>query len=128
MGIPLWSGQDGPHKRVGGQHRGFTLPALLWLQGDTYVTEDVESLRKTVRDLLAKLQEAEQQHQADRVAFEVRCGLWGEGAPGVGLLGAGTGDFLHLDFMSFWLVPPTGKGWAWRPGPLLPAFPSPECL
>ncbi|KAK1329046.1 hypothetical protein QTO34_011217 [Cnephaeus nilssonii] len=30
-----------------------------------------ESLRKTVRDLLAKLQEAEQQHQADRVAFEV---------------------------------------------------------
>ncbi|XP_036198439.1 tuftelin isoform X5 [Myotis myotis] len=38
---------------------------------DTYMSEDVESLRKTVRDLLAKLQEAEQQHQADRVAFEV---------------------------------------------------------
>ncbi|EPQ16662.1 Tuftelin [Myotis brandtii] len=38
---------------------------------DTYMNEDVESLRKTVRDLLAKLQEAEQQHQADRVAFEV---------------------------------------------------------
>ncbi|XP_059530237.1 tuftelin isoform X4 [Myotis daubentonii] len=37
---------------------------------DTYMSEDVESLRKTVRDLLAKLQEAEQQHQADRVAFE----------------------------------------------------------
>lgn len=89
MGIPLWSGQDGPHKRVGGQHRGFTLPALLWLQGDTYVTEDVESLRKTVRDLLAKLQEAEQQHQADRVAFEVRCGLWGEGAPGDWAAGCG---------------------------------------
>lgn len=38
---------------------------------DTYVNEDVESLRKTVKDLLAKLQEAERQHQSDRVAFEV---------------------------------------------------------
>ncbi|XP_048213168.1 tuftelin isoform X2 [Perognathus longimembris pacificus] len=38
---------------------------------DTYETEDVESLRKTVQDLLAKLQEAERQHQSDRVAFEV---------------------------------------------------------
>ncbi|XP_054567525.1 tuftelin isoform X4 [Eptesicus fuscus] len=41
------------------------------IQVDTYMNEDAESLRKTVRDLLAKLQEAEQQHQADRVAFEV---------------------------------------------------------
>uniref|UniRef100_A0A8C8YLB8 Tuftelin 1 n=1 Tax=Prolemur simus TaxID=1328070 RepID=A0A8C8YLB8_PROSS len=31
---------------------------------------DVESLRKTVQDLLTKLQEAERQHQLDRVAFE----------------------------------------------------------
>ncbi|XP_047421164.1 tuftelin isoform X2 [Sciurus carolinensis] len=38
---------------------------------DTYVNEDVESLRRTVQDLLAKLQEAERQHQSDRVAFEV---------------------------------------------------------
>ncbi|XP_012870853.1 PREDICTED: tuftelin isoform X1 [Dipodomys ordii] len=37
----------------------------------TYEMEDVESLRKTVQDLLAKLQEAERQHQSDRVAFEV---------------------------------------------------------
>nr|XP_012318140.1 tuftelin isoform X2 [Aotus nancymaae] len=38
---------------------------------DICVNEDVESLRKTVKDLLAKLQEAERQHQSDRVAFEV---------------------------------------------------------
>ncbi|XP_007975383.2 tuftelin isoform X4 [Chlorocebus sabaeus] len=38
---------------------------------DTCTNEDVESLRKTVQDLLAKLQEAERQHQSDRVAFEV---------------------------------------------------------
>ncbi|CAK6439276.1 unnamed protein product [Pipistrellus nathusii] len=38
---------------------------------DTYMNEDAESLRKTVRDLLAKMQKAEQRHQADRVAFEV---------------------------------------------------------
>lgn len=31
---------------------------------------DAESLRRTVRDLLAKLQEAERQQQSDRVAFE----------------------------------------------------------
>uniref|UniRef100_A0A8C8YU51 Tuftelin 1 n=1 Tax=Prolemur simus TaxID=1328070 RepID=A0A8C8YU51_PROSS len=37
---------------------------------DTYINEDVESLRKTVQDLLTKLQEAERQHQLDRVAFE----------------------------------------------------------
>ncbi|XP_051013634.1 tuftelin [Acomys russatus] len=37
----------------------------------TSMSEDVESLKKTVQDLLAKLQEAEQRHQADRVAFEV---------------------------------------------------------
>uniref|UniRef100_A0A2K6FC08 Tuftelin 1 n=1 Tax=Propithecus coquereli TaxID=379532 RepID=A0A2K6FC08_PROCO len=42
------------------------------IQVDTYVNEDVESLRKTVQDLLAKLQEAERQHQLDRVAFEVK--------------------------------------------------------
>uniref|UniRef100_A0A671EWE0 Tuftelin 1 n=1 Tax=Rhinolophus ferrumequinum TaxID=59479 RepID=A0A671EWE0_RHIFE len=38
---------------------------------DTCVNEDAESLRKTVRDLLAKLREADWQHQSDRVAFEV---------------------------------------------------------
>ncbi|XP_045151653.1 tuftelin isoform X2 [Echinops telfairi] len=38
---------------------------------DSYMSEDAESLRRTVRELLAKLQEAEQQHQSDRVAFEV---------------------------------------------------------
>ncbi|XP_053526676.1 tuftelin isoform X4 [Artibeus jamaicensis] len=38
---------------------------------DIYVSEDVDSLRKTVRDLLAKLQEAERQHQSERVGFEV---------------------------------------------------------
>ncbi|XP_058571736.1 tuftelin isoform X4 [Neofelis nebulosa] len=40
-------------------------------KADTYINEDVKSLRKTVRDLLVKLQEAERQHQSDRVAFEV---------------------------------------------------------
>ncbi|KAM5256127.1 tuftelin isoform 2-T2 [Ctenodactylus gundi] len=38
---------------------------------DTFVNEDIGSLRKTVQDLLAKLQQAERQHQSDRVAFEV---------------------------------------------------------
>ncbi|XP_004451789.1 tuftelin isoform X4 [Dasypus novemcinctus] len=38
---------------------------------DTSMNDDAESLRKTVRDLMAKLQEAEQQHQSDRVAFEM---------------------------------------------------------
>ncbi|XP_057166257.1 tuftelin isoform X5 [Ursus arctos] len=38
---------------------------------DTYINEDAESLRKTVQDLLVKLQEAERQHQSDRAAFEV---------------------------------------------------------
>lgn len=38
---------------------------------DIYVSEDIDSLRKTVRDLLAKLQEAERQHQSERVGFEV---------------------------------------------------------
>uniref|UniRef100_A0A2K6TJM8 Tuftelin 1 n=1 Tax=Saimiri boliviensis boliviensis TaxID=39432 RepID=A0A2K6TJM8_SAIBB len=38
---------------------------------DICINEDVESLRKTVKDLLAKLQEAERQHQSDRAAFEV---------------------------------------------------------
>uniref|UniRef100_G1L169 Tuftelin 1 n=2 Tax=Ailuropoda melanoleuca TaxID=9646 RepID=G1L169_AILME len=38
---------------------------------DTYVNEDAESLRRTVRDLLVKLREAERQHQSDRAAFEV---------------------------------------------------------
>ncbi|KAM5161665.1 tuftelin isoform 1-T1 [Callospermophilus lateralis] len=41
------------------------------LEVDTYVHEDVESLRRTVQELLAKLQEAERQHQSDRAAFEV---------------------------------------------------------
>uniref|UniRef100_H0WRH5 Tuftelin 1 n=1 Tax=Otolemur garnettii TaxID=30611 RepID=H0WRH5_OTOGA len=40
------------------------------LEVDTY-TNDVENLRKTAKDLLAKLQETERQHQSDRVAFEV---------------------------------------------------------
>nr|AAA30797.1 tuftelin [Bos taurus] len=38
---------------------------------DTHINEDVESLRKTVQDLLVKLQEAEQQHQSDCSAFKV---------------------------------------------------------
>ncbi|XP_027830716.1 tuftelin isoform X4 [Ovis aries] len=38
---------------------------------DAYINEDVESLRKTVQDLLAKLQEAERQHQSDCSAFKV---------------------------------------------------------
>nr|ACA57939.1 tuftelin 1 (predicted) [Plecturocebus moloch] len=38
---------------------------------DIGINEDVESLRKSVKDLLAKLQEAERRHQSDRVAFEV---------------------------------------------------------
>ncbi|XP_026953401.1 tuftelin isoform X1 [Sagmatias obliquidens] len=38
---------------------------------DTYLDEDAESLRRTVQDLLVKLQEAERQHQSDRVDFEV---------------------------------------------------------
>ncbi|XP_037681911.1 tuftelin isoform X1 [Choloepus didactylus] len=39
---------------------------------DTYVNQDAESLRKTVQDLSVKLQEAERQHQSDRVAFEMK--------------------------------------------------------
>lgn len=38
---------------------------------DPSVSEDVESLKKRVQELLAKLREAEQRHQSDRVAFEV---------------------------------------------------------
>ncbi|XP_021121607.1 tuftelin isoform X2 [Heterocephalus glaber] len=38
---------------------------------ETFIHDDVESLRKTVWDLLAKLQEAERQHQSDHAAFEV---------------------------------------------------------
>ncbi|XP_016046992.1 tuftelin isoform X2 [Erinaceus europaeus] len=41
------------------------------IQTDIHLNEDVESLRKTVQDLLAKLQEAERKHQSERVAFEV---------------------------------------------------------
>ncbi|XP_007530721.1 tuftelin isoform X1 [Erinaceus europaeus] len=41
------------------------------LETDIHLNEDVESLRKTVQDLLAKLQEAERKHQSERVAFEV---------------------------------------------------------
>ncbi|XP_077012119.1 tuftelin [Tamandua tetradactyla] len=37
---------------------------------NTCVDEDAENLRKTVQDLTAKLQEAEWQHQSDRLAFE----------------------------------------------------------
>ena len=59
---------------------------------DTCINEDVESLRKTVQDLLARLQEAERQHQSDRVAFEVRFGIWGEGALRDGLLNTGASD------------------------------------
>lgn len=70
---------------------------------DACVTEDAESLRKTVRDLLSKLREAEWQHQSDRVAFEVRCGIWGENAPKVGLLDTGTSHLLGMDFLSFWM-------------------------
>lgn len=38
---------------------------------DPFAHEDVESLRKSMQDLLAKFQEAERKHQSDRVAFEV---------------------------------------------------------
>ncbi|XP_055258575.1 tuftelin isoform X1 [Moschus berezovskii] len=38
---------------------------------DTYINEDVENLRKTVQDLLVKLQEAERQHQSDCSSFKV---------------------------------------------------------
>ncbi|XP_006055186.3 tuftelin isoform X3 [Bubalus bubalis] len=38
---------------------------------DTHINEDVESLRKTIQDLLVKLQEAERQHQSDCSAFKV---------------------------------------------------------
>ncbi|EPY79606.1 tuftelin isoform 2 [Camelus ferus] len=41
------------------------------IQVDTCINGDVESLRKTVQDLLVKLQEAEQQRQSDRAGFEV---------------------------------------------------------
>ncbi|XP_015358404.1 tuftelin isoform X2 [Marmota marmota marmota] len=40
-------------------------------QVDTSANEDVDSWRRTVQELLAKLQEAERQHQSDRAAFEV---------------------------------------------------------
>uniref|UniRef100_A0A8C5KFZ9 Tuftelin 1 n=1 Tax=Jaculus jaculus TaxID=51337 RepID=A0A8C5KFZ9_JACJA len=38
---------------------------------DPCVNEDVQGLRRTVQDLLAKLQEAERRRQSDRVTFEV---------------------------------------------------------
>uniref|UniRef100_A0A8C6GAX2 Tuftelin 1 n=1 Tax=Mus spicilegus TaxID=10103 RepID=A0A8C6GAX2_MUSSI len=38
---------------------------------DPSMSEDVESLKKTVQELLVKLREAERRHQSDRVAFEV---------------------------------------------------------
>jgi hypothetical protein len=92
---------------------------------DTYINEDVESLRKTVQDLLAKLQEAERQHQSDRVTFEVRFGIWGEGAPRDGLLDAGANDFLDMDFMFSWPSATNWKSKTLRPGILLSAFPFP---
>ena len=39
------------------------------------MSEDVESLKKTVQELLVKLREAERRYQSDRVAFEVRFGI-----------------------------------------------------
>lgn len=86
------------------QRQWLHLPSLLHqLQADTYANEDAESLRQTVRDLLAKLQEAERQHQSDRVAFEVRFEMEGAGAPRDGRLDAGAKDFLDMEFMCFWL-------------------------
>ncbi|XP_005414627.1 PREDICTED: tuftelin isoform X2 [Chinchilla lanigera] len=38
---------------------------------ETFINDDVESLRKTVQNLRAKLREAERQQQSDRAAFEV---------------------------------------------------------
>lgn len=74
----------GGEVRVGGnlllpshKHGGLPSAPLLWLQVDSYAEGDAESLRGTVRDLLAKLQEAERQHQSDRVAFEVSREMWG---------------------------------------------------
>lgn len=74
------------------KHSGFTFLLLPWLQVDTFVNEDVESLRKTVQDLLVQLQEAERQHQSERVDFEVRFGIRGEGALRVGPLFAGASE------------------------------------
>lgn len=85
------------------KHSNFTFPSLLWLQVDTYLDEDVESLRRTVQDLLVKLQEAERQHQSDRVDFEVRFGIWGEGALRVGPLDTGADEVFLAG------VPSTGK-------------------
>ncbi|TKC38833.1 hypothetical protein EI555_021015, partial [Monodon monoceros] len=70
---------------------------------DTYIDEDVESLRRTVQDLLVKLQEAERQHQSDRVDFEVRFGIWGEGALRAGPLDIGADEVFLAG------VPSTGK-------------------
>lgn len=78
------------------KHRGSPFPPLLRLQVGTCLNEDADSLRRTVRDLLAKLQEADWQHQSDRAAFEVRFGIRGEGTPRVGLLDAGASDLLGI--------------------------------
>lgn len=63
-----------------------------------------------MRDLLRKLQEAEWQHQSDRMDFEVRLGS-GEKVP------QGLGHWIRvpvtlhgLHVFSGW-VPPTGKAW-----------------
>lgn len=48
-----------------------TAPCSSPAEVDPYANEGIESLRRSVRDLNAKLREAERQHQADRVAFEV---------------------------------------------------------
>ncbi|KAL1772236.1 tuftelin isoform X1 [Sigmodon hispidus] len=40
-------------------------------EADNCMSEDVESLKRTVQELLARLQEAKQRHQSDREAFEV---------------------------------------------------------
>lgn len=60
-----------------------------------------------MQDLLVKLQEAERQHQSDRVAFEVRFGIQRESTPSVGLLDTGASDFSWTSCLSGY-VPSTG--------------------
>lgn len=67
------------------------------------MSEDVESLKKTVQGLLAKLREAEQRHQSDRVAFEVRVGIWREGALGDWLLDEGPVIFSAWTSFFWWM-------------------------
>lgn len=61
-----------------------------------------------MRDLLVKLQEAERQHQSDRVAFEVRFGIGGESAPRAGLPDTDASDLARTSCL-LGQVPSIGK-------------------